>query len=397
MAEADRSRNTVVPMSRFKNLFGKSPDRRSADPHHKERALSKDQHHHEHRAGSVADALSEIEAEDFSLDTDRIEDHLVQMEDAPIISEVETPDEFETDFDGVKRSVDRIEGESRSLHAHLSRLEKDLDKLMSSHESLSHRIGQSLEAKKEPVKEEVYAPRKEKFTPFKRAPRVEERAPMEVDDELPPFRPFGLEDTVSFVPAGSNEPRAVFPAFELNFGPQSQTAVIEEFKPGVKQASQVPQVPSPPGEGSPILTHIRKDYLTLTLVMRWIEFLFERITRDKISLALDYYVEIGWISEDVKHEIMSIARGEMQDVTKYMAHEEAATAEEALGEEVGAIEAAPAMYKKIEDWRLAADDHLKSLLFICNMAGIKVDKDKLNSLELMIQRFKESLENFHGV
>jgi flagellar protein FlaD len=384
-------------MSRFKNLFGKSPDRRSADPHHKERVLSKDQHHQEHKAGSVADALNEIEAEDFSLETDRIEDHLVQMEDAPTISEVEAPDEFETDFDGVKRTVDRIEGESRSLHTHLSRLEKDLDKLMSSHESLSHRIGQSLEAKKEPVKEEVYTLRKEKPTHFKRAPRAEDRAPMEVDDELPPFRPFGPEDTVSFVPAGSNEPRAVSPAFELNFGSQFQTAVIEEFKPGVKQASRASQAPSPSGEGSPILTHIRKDYLTLTLVMRWIEFLFERITRDKISLALDYYVEIGWISEDVKHEIMSIARGEMQDVTKYMAHEEAAIAEEALGEEVGAVEAAPAMYKKIEDWRLAADDHLKSLLFICNMAGIKVDKDKLNSLELMIQRFKESLENFHGV
>ena len=385
-------------MSRFKNLFGKSPDRRSADPHHKERVLSKDQHHQEHKAGSVADALNEIEAEDFSLDTDRIEDHLVQMEDAPTISEVKAPDEFETDFDGVKRTVDRIEGESRSLHAHLSRLEKDLDKLMSSHESLSHRIGQSLEAKKEPVKEEeAYALKKEKPTHFKRAIRVEDRAPMEVDDELPPFRPFGPEGNVSLVPAGSNEPGAVFPAFEQKFAPRSQTAVIEEFKPGVKHASQVSQAPSPLGEGSPILTCIRKDYLTLTLAMRWIEFLFERITRDKISLALDYYVEIGWISEDVKHEIMSIARGEMQDVTKYMAHEEAAIAEAALGEEVGAVEAAPAMYKKIEDWRLAADDHLKSLLFICNMAGIKVDKDKLNSLELMIQRFKESLENFHGV
>jgi len=386
-------------MSRFKNLFGKSPDRRSADPHHKERVLSKDQHHHEHKAGSVADALSEIEAEDFSLYTDRIEDHLVQMEDAPIMSEVEAPDEFETDFDGVKRSVDRIEGESRSLHAHLSRLEKDLDKLMSAHESLSHRINQSLEAKKEPalIKEEIHATRNEKFIPFRRAPKVEERAPIEVDDELPPFRPFGLEDTVSFVPAGPSEPKIAFPAFEPNLGSQSLTAVIEEFKPGVKQAPQVPEAPSPSGEGSPILIHIRKDYLTLTLVMRWIEFLFERITRGKISLALDYYVDVGWISEDVKHEIMSIARGEMQDVTKYMAHEEAATAEETIGEEVGAIEAAPAVYKKIEDWRLTADDHLKSLLFICNIAGVKVDKDKLNSLELMIQRFKESLENFHGV
>lgn len=384
-------------MSRFKNLFGKSPDRQPADPHHRDRVLAKDQHHNERKVGSVADALSEIESEDFSLETDRIEDQLVQFETPPTSSEVETPDEFETDFDGVKKSVDKIEGESRSLHAHLSRLEKDLDKMMAAHEALSYKISRSLEERKASAREEVHAPRKEKFAPFRRAPKVEERAPTEVDDELPPFRPFELEDTVSFVPVGLSEPKMVFPAFEPNLGSQSLTAVIEEFKPGVKQAPQVPEPPSPSGEGSPILTHIRKDYLTLTLVMRWIEFLFERITRGKISLALDYYVEVGWISEDVKHEIMSIARGEMQDVTKYMAHEEAATAEETLGEEVGAIEAAPAIYKKIEDWRLTADDHLKSLLFICNIAGVKVDKDKLNSLELMIQRFKESLENFHGV
>jgi archaellum component FlaD/FlaE len=380
-------------MSKFKNLFGKSPDRRSAAPHHMERVLLRDKPHIEDKAGAVADALDEIEAEDFSLETDRIEDQLVQLDNHPASSEA--PDEFKTDFGGVKKTVDRIEGESMSLHAHLSRLEKDLDKLMAAHESLSHRVGNPLEAKKPPVREEVPAPRREKFLPFRRTPRVEEHAPTEVDDELPAFRPFGMEDTVSFVPAGSNEPKAVFPEFEPNIRSQSQTVVIEEFKPGVRQAP--PPAPSITGDGTPILTHIRKDYLTLTLVMRWIEFLFERITRDKISLALDYYVEIGWISEEVKHEIMSMARGEMQDVTKYMAHEEAATAEEALGEEIGSIEAAPAIYKKIEDWRLAADDHLKSLLFICNIAGIKVDKDKLNSLELMIQRFKENLENFHGV
>jgi len=397
LAEADRPRNTVVPMSRFKNLFGKSPDRQPVDPHRREKVLSKDKSRPEGKAGSVGDALSEIESEDFSLETDRIEDQLVQFENTPSSSRIEAPDEFETDFDGVKKSVDKIEGESRSLHAHLSRLEKDLDNVIAAHEALSYKISRSLEERKESAREEVHAPKKEKFAPFRRAPKVEERAPMEVDDELPPFRPFGLEDTVSFVPAGPSEPKMAFPAFEPNLGSQSLTAVIEEFKPGVKQAPQVPEAPSPSGEGSPILIHIRKDYLTLTLVMRWIEFLFERITRGKISLALDYYVDVGWISEDVKHEIMSIARGEMQDVTKYMAHEEAATAEETIGEEVGAIEAAPAVYKKIEDWRLTADDHLKSLLFICNIAGVKVDKDKLNSLELMIQRFKESLENFHGV
>jgi flagellar protein FlaD len=126
--------------------------------------------------------------------------------------------------------------------------------------------------------------------------------------------------------------------------------------------------------------------------MRWIEFMFERVPRGRISLLLDYYVDVGWISEDVKSEVMSYARGEMQDVNKYMEYEEAR--EEVFKDlptpETGA-------YKKVEDWRLTADDHLKSLLFIQKIAGFEIDKDRLNSLEQNISKFKESLEGFHGV
>jgi flagellar protein FlaD len=142
----------------------------------------------------------------------------------------------------------------------------------------------------------------------------------------------------------------------------------------------------------PLLSSIPHDFLTLVTVMRWIEFLFERVTRDKISLVLDYYVDIGWISEDAKSEIMSYARGEIQDVTKYLPSEEVG---EDLFQGLPAPTAAP--YKKVEDWRLSADDHLKSLMFIQKIAGLEVDKDRLNSLELNISKFKESLEGFHGV
>jgi flagellar protein FlaD len=385
-------------MSRFKNLFGKNPERQSSEAERAQKASSKGRQSEAALSGSVASALDEIEAEDFSLDSDRIEDQLIQFEpfmaaeprhEAPVEPQIGIGSG--NDIEAVKRAVDKIEGESKSLHAHLSRLEKDLEKLISAHESLSSKFTTSLDAKREPIREAPPALQVGKLFPRK-SPKKEERVFEDFDDVLPPFRPLAWEDTVEFVPAVYESPKTDFPVF--NPKGLAQTAVLEEFKPGVPGTAPSP---SALGEGIPILTRINRDYLTLTLVMRWIEFLFERITRDKISLALDYYVEIGWISEDVKHEIMSIARGEMQDVTKYMAHEEAATAEEALGEEAAPPAVAPAMYKKIEDWRLAADDHLKSLLFICNIAGIKVDKDKLNSMELMIQRFKESLENFHGV
>lgn len=144
--------------------------------------------------------------------------------------------------------------------------------------------------------------------------------------------------------------------------------------------------------GAPILTQIKHDYLTLTLMVRWVEFLFERVTREKFPQVLDYYVEVGWMSEDVRSEVMAYARGEMQDVTKYMPREE-----EISDETPDMKESSVAVYKKVDDWRLSADDHLKSLLFISKMAGIEVDKDKLNSLEQSIKRFKENLEGFYGV
>lgn len=141
--------------------------------------------------------------------------------------------------------------------------------------------------------------------------------------------------------------------------------------------------------GKPILWYIKKDYSTTVLVMRWIEFMFERVKRDKVSLLLDYYKDIGWIGDDIKSQIMGYARGEIQDVLAY--EEEDITAEPF---QAGGV---PIDYKKVNDWRLSAEDHLKSLLFIMKISGQDVNKDHLNSLEQEISSFKRSLEAFHGV
>ncbi len=142
----------------------------------------------------------------------------------------------------------------------------------------------------------------------------------------------------------------------------------------------------------PILEALPKDYLSVVLVMRWIEFLMERVVRDKISLVLDYYKDIGWISEDVKSTVMSYARGENQDVTR-------------MDMNVGDFEEENQIpfpsqiteFRRVDDWRLTAEDHLKSLLFVQMIAGIPVDKDRLSSLEQVIMKIKRSLEGFHSV
>jgi flagellar protein FlaD len=141
--------------------------------------------------------------------------------------------------------------------------------------------------------------------------------------------------------------------------------------------------------GKPILSNIKMDYSTTVLVMRWIEFMFERVKRDRISLLLDYYKDVGWISDDIKSQVMGYARGEIQDVLAYE--------EEDITTEPFQTNTVPVDYKKVNDWRLSAEDHLKSLLFIMKIAGKEVNKDHLNSLEQEISSFKRSLEAFHGV
>lgn len=141
--------------------------------------------------------------------------------------------------------------------------------------------------------------------------------------------------------------------------------------------------------GKPILQKIKQDYSSTVLVMRWIEFMFERVKRDKMSLLLDYYKDVGWISDNIKSQVMGYARGEIQDILAYE--------EETITTEHFQPNAVPVDYKKVNDWRLSAEDHLKSLLFITRISGKEVNKDHLNSLEQEIMTFKRSLEAFHGV
>ena len=284
----------------------------------------------------------------------------------------------------------------------LNRLDTDIASLRRESAHIRNRV-QKIEEQvvvKLPAGRRPPAPQHEpEQTLERRLPAARDQTPdnpnLELDEELPTFRPFREGEPEHEPEIQPHQPH--IQAIHPHSPPHRPIQTESHLPPQVDKVEQthvylgVPSTRTPPVK-EPILTRISHDYMTLVLVMRWIEFLFERVTRDKISLVLDYYVEVGWISEGVKSQIMSMARGEMQDVTRYMAPEE--TPEDAF-REVPTPAAAP--YKKVEDWRLSADDHLKSLLFIQKIAGFEVDKDRLNSLEQSIARFKESLEGFHGI
>lgn len=304
-------------------------------------------------------------------------------------------EEFEDKMGRIDSALTTDRNENVKVRDRLTQMEQDIRKLLSVYEVVSAKFNPFIEvSEKEPQRQPP---------PPATADQAVQFGPLDLDEDLPEFMPYqeGEAEPPSFNGKGPRASRDAAP-WEPGTSTAAETVMtglrrepppmIDKTSKDERYERQVRAGAKSKHNKKPLLAYIPHDYLTLVLVMRFIEFLFERVTRDKISLVLDYYVDVGWISEDVKSEIMSYARGEMQDVTKYMGHEEV---REEMFRDLPPPTAAP--YKKVEDWRLSADDHLKSLLFVQKIAGLEVDKDRLNSLEQNISKFKESLEGFHGV
>ncbi len=114
------------------------------------------------------------------------------------------------------------------------------------------------------------------------------------------------------------------------------------------------------------LDAIRKDPTSVVVLLNWIEFLMERVGRNNLMDALDYYVDVGWISDNVRSEIMAYARGIDYYVEK-------------------------------PTWRLLPEDHTKSLLFIERLCGRKIDKNMLSSIDREMSKVKHGLEELYGL
>ncbi len=136
--------------------------------------------------------------------------------------------------------------------------------------------------------------------------------------------------------------------------------------------------------------------------MRWIEFILERMDRNNIPSLLNYYEDIGWISSSAKPIIMKYSRGAVQNVTAIEPDLDFSMdlyAVDETGDPIpdGRESPEPLQNRSPGDWRLTAEDHLKSLLFIKKLSGNRIDRDELNALEQEIGVMKHSLQGYHGI
>lgn len=100
---------------------------------------------------------------------------------------------------------------------------------------------------------------------------------------------------------------------------------------------------------------------TSIILLNWLEFLMEKVGRNNLMDVLEYYIDIGWISEEVSSKMMDYANG-----IDY--------------------------YVERPTWKLLPEDHTKSLMFIEQLLGRKIDKNLFSKLERDVNKIVRSSE-----
>lgn len=155
---------------------------------------------------------------------------------------------------------------------------------------------------------------------------------------------------------------------------QPAPATLESVQP-VQVQSQTTVQPQPrleilPTSSEPRLKQIPNDAKSIMILLKWIEFMIERVGYDGLEELLNYYVDINWISDNVLFTILRYAKGIR-------------------------------LYHQNSDWRpvgyMNVQDHITSLLFIEALRTGRFNKELVMEVEREIYKIKKEVAEIHGV
>jgi archaeal flagellar protein FlaD len=118
------------------------------------------------------------------------------------------------------------------------------------------------------------------------------------------------------------------------------------------------------------LKNVPNDPESIIVLMKWLQYLIDRCGRDNLSNILDYYVDIGWISQDAKINLIDYSHG--------IADENREKSE---------------TKKNITD--LPSKDHIQSFIFIQKLKGVALDKHFVDRIDGNISSITKKLENYN--
>jgi len=113
------------------------------------------------------------------------------------------------------------------------------------------------------------------------------------------------------------------------------------------------------------LNQIPSDPESIIVLMKWLQFLVDRCSRSNLSEILDYYVDIGWISDEAKIKLLDYSNGITEENKK-------------------------TDVKKISD--LPSKDHIQSLIFIQKLKGQDFDKHFIDKVDSKLSRMTKKID-----
>ncbi len=143
-------------------------------------------------------------------------------------------------------------------------------------------------------------------------------------------------------------------------------AEAEEAKAASAGAGRVAEVEIVPPPTCVKLNSVGNEADQVMVAMELLDFLLELVGPNNLPSILDYYVEIGWISETARLELLAYAGG--MDYPEDKA-----------------------------DWKLSAEDHLKTLWFVEQLCGYKIDKNKLFRMGNEISKVRRGIDVIYEI
>ena len=117
------------------------------------------------------------------------------------------------------------------------------------------------------------------------------------------------------------------------------------------------------------LKELPSDPENIIVLMKWLQYLLDKCGRDNLSNILDYYVDIGWISQNAKISLIDYSQG----ITG-----------ESNNEEV----------TRQNITNLPSKDHIQSFIFIQKLKGKQFDKHFIDRIDGEVARITKKLDNY---
>ena len=257
----------------------------------------------------------------------------------------------------IESSLVSVQADNEDIRSSLTRIEENVAELVNSYTALLvqvHESAQESDAKFSQIENalEVLEPFETRFSAIEKSQEEARSTSMEMARSVS-----SLVDELGTTSSGFNEFKQDSEArqdkLEENIGSVTEYLDSELKKLGARSYK---------GFGQNVhLSNITKNSTNMKLCMEWLEFLMELAGRNNLPDILSYYEDLGWITEDVRVELLHYAEG---------------------------ID----FYMEKPDWKLTPDDHVKSIWFIESLAGMKVDKNRLSVIERDIEKVKKGNE-----